>query len=214
MSSPPSNLQPVLDQLSFALDDTEAVNRAFQTYRNEGREEAEEEVEVWTYCYVYRYFMKKFGAGSIQEAADADDLVARAFQKTRRKRSSVQDPSRYAHWVSVVCKNTFLNYARRDRVAQSIDDEEGPELVAEDPLPSRGDIGFVRQAFERAVGRLPEYLQEPARLYFLENHTFQEIAEVIGKSVPTVRTYKHKAVKRLREDEELRAYVDGPDSEM
>jgi RNA polymerase sigma factor (sigma-70 family) len=204
----------VLDQLSFALDDTEAVNQAFQTYRNEGRDEAEEQVEVWTYCYVYRYFMKKFGAGSIQEAADADDLIARAFQKARRKRSSVQDPSRYANWVSVVCKNTFLNYARRDRVAQSIDDEEGPELVAEDPPPSRSDVGFVRQAFERAIDRLPDYLQEPARLYFLEDHTFQEIAEVIDKSVPTVRTYKHKAVKRLRKDDELRALLAGPDPEV
>jgi RNA polymerase sigma factor (sigma-70 family) len=120
----------------------------------------------------------------------------------------VRDPDRYANWVSVVCKNTFLNHTRSDRTADSIDEDRGPTLHADETrLP---EIGFVREALADAIERLPDYLQEPARLYFLEDRDFEEISEQIDKAVPTVRTYKHKAVKHLREDDRLREYVDHP----
>jgi RNA polymerase sigma factor (sigma-70 family) len=69
----------------------------------------------------------------------------------------------------------------------------------------------VHEAFVEAIERLPEYLQEPARLYFLENREFEEISEAVGKPVATIRTYKHKALKKLRTDERLQEYVEQPD---
>ena len=69
------------------------------------------------------------------------------------------------------------------------------------------EVGLVQEALVEAIEGLPNYLQEPARLYFLENREFEEISEAVGKPVATVRTYKHKAMKELRTDERLREYV-------
>lgn len=206
MTDPSSRLRTVLDRLPFSVDDTEAANDAFRHWMEEQDEKAARLVDMWTYCYVCRYFLAKSAAGALENASASDELISRTYKKIQEKREGVRDPERYTNWVSVVCKNAFLNHTRRDRVADSINDEKGPTLRAEDSdlVPQ---VGFVREAFVEAIDRLPNYLQEPARLYFLENRGFEEISEEIGKAVPTIRTYKHKAVKQLRKDERLREYV-------
>jgi hypothetical protein len=74
--------------------------------------------------------------------------------------------------VSVICKNTFFNYTRRDQFSESIEGEGGPTLTAE-RRQSVAEVGFVREALDEAIDRLPQYLQKPARLYFLEDPTLR-----------------------------------------
>ena len=200
---PTSRVGSLAERLPFRLSDTEAANEVFQQWLD-GDEQRKRDLDLWTYCYIWKYFLVKKAQKSITEAAAIDDLIARAYQKVEQNRTEIQNPSRYASWVSVVCKNTFLNHARKDRVTESIHDEDGPELVAE---PSGVEPDTLSQPLLQAIDRLPPYLQQTARLYFLERRTFPEIAEVVGKSVATVRTYKHKAIQRLRDDEALREHL-------
>jgi DNA-directed RNA polymerase specialized sigma24 family protein len=212
MNAVDSQLKRIRSHLPFEVDDTEAVNAAYERWCHEGRLADQQVVDLWTYCYVLRYFLIKQASGNLRSPADTDALVDKAYRKVEQKRSNVRDPARYAHWVSVVCKHTFLNYTRSDRSMQSIDADGGP-VLAGDPQAARYDLGFVHEALAGAIARLPDYLETPARLYFLEEQTFEEIAEAIDKEVPTVRTYKHKAVRRLRKDERLAAYLDDADFE-
>lgn len=209
MPSQPSELRTVLEHLPFGVDDTDAANTAFHRWRNGGDPRSERIVDLWTYCYVWRYFLVKAAGDAFQNASDADELATRAFRKAQRNRNEVRDADRYASWVSVLCKNTFLNYTRRDRYSESINDDGGPKLTAGGAHPA-STVGFVREALVDAIERLPNYLQEPARLYFLEDREFDEISAAVDKPVATVRTYKHKALKQLRTDERLREYLDQP----
>lgn len=210
MSTSSSRLRTVIDRLPFPVDDTEAANEAFQHWQTQHTDDAERLVDMWTYCYVCRYFLAKAASGTFNRAAAADELITRTYEKIRDNRDNVREPGQYAHWVSVVCKNTFLNHTRRDRVAESINTERGPTLRAETNHATT-ELGFVREQFEKAIDRLPEYLQQTARLYFLENKDFEQISQAVEKAVPTVRTYKHKALNKLREDDILQEYVDGTD---
>lgn len=210
MTTPSSELSTVLECLPFSVDDTEAANAAFGRWIETEDPEAERLVDLWTYCYICRYFLTKAAQDEFNNTSDADELLTRAYQKVQDNRDKVRDPSCYASWVSVICKNTFLNYTRRDRFSESIDEEEGPELMGDDGPPV-AKVGFVHQTFAEAIERLPNYLQEPAQRYFLENQEFEEISEAIDKPVATIRTYKHKATKHLRKDDALREYVDQMD---
>lgn len=210
MSTPSSELRDVIDRLPFSVDDTGAANEAFRRWREEGDARSKHVVNLWTYCYVSRYFLIKSTKGTFDNASDADELTTRAYQKVQDGREQVRDPERYAHWVSVICKNTFLNYTRRDRFSASIQEEGGPDLTAEEDR-SVAKLGFVREALEEAIQHLPDYLRRPAQLYFLENREFEEISTQLDKPVATVRTYKHKAAKQLRANERLREYLDRPD---
>lgn len=206
MSTPASELRTIIGRLPFSVDDTDAANDAFRRWADGGDPDAERLVDMWTYCYVCRYFLSKSSQGTFSHTSDADELTTRAYRKILDNRDSVRDPDRYANWVSVICKNTFLNYTRRDQFSESIEDEEGPTLTADERL-SAAEVGFVREALDEAIDRLPQYLQKPARLYFLEDREFEEISDAVDKPVSTVRTYKYKAVKQLRTDERLQEYV-------
>lgn len=210
MTRPSSHLEQVLEHLPFSIDDTAAANDAFRRWTESQDPDDERIVDLWTYCYVTRYFLSKSARGEFGSAAAPEQLIKRTHEKVMEKRGDVRNPGRYAHWVSVVCRNTFLNHVRRNRVSTSIDAEEGPTLSANTDWVV-AEVGFVEEALVKAIDQLPNYLQEPARLYFLENMSFEEISEKIEKPVPTVRTYKHKAVKRLREDDRLQGYVESPD---
>lgn len=210
MPTPSSELRTVLDRLPFSVDDSDAANDAFRRWREEEDATAERLTDLWTYCYVSRYFLAKSAKGAFNNTSDADELTARAFRKVLDARDEVRDPERYASWVSVVCKNTFLNYTRRERFSESIEEDGGPNLTANEARPV-ANVGFVWEALTDAIEELPDYLREPAQLYFLENWGFQEISTELDKPVATIRTYKHKAVKLLRSDERLREYMDLPD---
>ena len=210
MSTPSSELRTVIDRLPFSVDDTDAANDAFRRWREDEDPEAKCVADLWTYCYVCRYFLAKSARGTFDTPSDADKLTTRAYRKVQENRDGVRNASRYANWVSVVCKNTLLNYTRRTRYSESIDDEDRATLTAE-KKNTVAEVGFVHEAFVEAIERLPTYLQEPARLYFLENREFEEISEALGKPVATVRTYKHKAIKQLRTDDRLREYVNRTD---
>lgn len=206
-----SHLDRLVAHLPFPLDATEKVNAAFTRWRAHRDREDEKIVAVWTYCFVMRYFLVKAVRGSVRSAADLDALTAKVHRKIDRKRSTIKNASRYASWVSVVCKNTLINYVNRKRPEQSIEDELGPVLTAESSVGH--DAGFVLQALHDAIDRLPSYLQETARLHFLKDFTYEEISDKIGKSVPTVRSYRHKAVRKFREDGRLLAFLQSKDRE-
>lgn len=204
-SSSFAHLDRLVARLPFPLDATDEVNAAFERWQTEGSPEDEMAVALWTYCFVMRYFLVKSVYGSIQHAADVDALVAKVYRKIERKRTSVEEASRYASWVSVICKNTFLNYVQRRPTEQSIQEKDGPVLVAE-PAQAH-DAGFVMEALDEAIDRLPPYLQETARLYFLKGYSYAEISDAIDRPVPTVRSYRHKIVQRFREDDRLLAVL-------
>lgn len=201
-----SHLDRLVAHLPFSLDDTERVNEVFAQWRAHGQREDEKVIAVWTYCFVMRYFLVKAVRGSIRTPSDLDALIAKVYNKINDKRDTVKDASRYASWVSVICKNTLINYVHRKRPEQSIHDDNAPVLTAESPVAYH-DAGFVLQALHNAIDRLPSYLQETARLYFLNECTYEEISERIGKDVPTVRSYRHKVVRRFRDDGQLLSFL-------
>lgn len=210
MSAPSSELRTVIERLPFSVDDTDAANETFRRWKEEENPDAKRLADLWTYCYVCRYFLAKSARGTFNNPSDADELTTRAYRKVQRNRDGVREATRYASWVSVVCKNTLLNYTRRNRYSESIESKDRITLTSE-KKNAVAEVGFVHEAFAEAIERLPAYLQEPARLYFLENREFEEISEAVGKPVATVRTYKHKAMKQLRSDDRLREYVNQTD---
>lgn len=201
-----SHLDRLVAHLPFSLDDIDRANAAFVRWRQDGQRDDEKVVAVWTYCFVMRYFLVKAVRGSIRSPSDLDALIAKVYERVDRNRDTVKNPSRYASWVSVICKNTLINYVNRKRPEQSIDDETSPVLTAETPA-AYNDVGFVLQALHDAIDRLPSYLQETAKLHFVNACTYEEISERIGKDVPTVRSYRHKVVRRFRKDDRLLGFL-------
>lgn len=199
-------LDALIAKLPFHLDDVEAVNDCYARWFDARSAEDRYLIDLWTYCFIRRYFLIKLVQESSMGPADFDDLVDRTFRKIESSEGRLKRPARFANWVSVICKNTFLNHLRDRRHAVSLD-EAPAVLVAAEPAQAYRDVGHVRLAVHRAIDRLPPYLRECVRLRFIEGLSYDEISAKTGFPLPRIRSYINKAMKRFRQDDRLLAYL-------
>ncbi len=198
------SLDELAATLPFRLDDTPAVNAAYIRWHATQDLKERSVVQLWTYCFIRRYFLVKFIQDSSWSATDLDVLVDIAFRKTEMRESQVREPDRYASWVSVVCKNTFRNYLRSKQKQKqvAIDREQAGISVSE--LPNRyREHGAQELMLVAAIDRLPPHLRACVRLRFLGGLSYAEIARRTERPLPTIRAFVYRAVKRMRKDDDL-----------
>ncbi len=204
-------IAPILDRLPFTLDDVDAVNACYVRCVETAAPDARRTVDMWTYAFAYRYFARKTTKGDL-DGPDLEQLVGTAYERVQRYRDTVRDPGAYGQWVSVVCRNAFLNHVRTRAEHASIDAGEAPEPLDEHAAAAH-ELPFVHEAVDAAFAALPNYLEDVARLYFLDGYAYAEIADRLGKSVPTLRAYKQRIVKQLRDDPGLSTFLGAPGHE-
>ena len=216
MPLPPAfhSLDSVTSCLPFRLDEVEQANSAFLRWHEYRQEEAKRIVDIWTYCFVWHYFLLKFRRGPGSLPAEAECIVEEAYLRVERNQSTVKETNRYASWVSVVCKNVYLNYLRSPRKCYPLHAAQQNASSVAEPDWLAYDSMVMLRALQCAIERLPGYLVEVARLRFVRDCSYPEMHEVTGKELPILRSYVHKARMRLRKDPTLLVYRDYLDYPM
>ena len=200
-------LERLISRLPFHLDDVDRANALFDTWRISGSREDRKMIDLWSYCFVWRNVLLKFTRDPDLNPADFDMLVSHIFERILERRHMIHPGGRYSNWVSVVCRNTFINHLRLRKKDVRFEDEDSSVFVSE-PRELTGDATLLLQVFRRAIDRLPGYLREIARLRMIEELTYEEISELTGKKIAVTRSYVNKALNRLREDRRLRVFLD------
>ncbi len=159
-------------------------------------------MEPQTYFRVVECVDRLFVRDRGVRPSDLDAVTDVALRRVEVGRATVLSPDCLDAWVSVVCRNAYLNFVRSRRPCRPLTDFDSVE-DPRDGLAARYDRGIVRTALLDAIGRLPSFLREVARLRFAESWTHAMIAERTGKRMPIVRSYANKAANRLREDAHL-----------
>ena len=203
-----STIHEVATLLPFHLDDTGQVNDAFTRWRQSNQAIDKRHVDVWTYCYVYRYFLVKFAAAEAVQSLTFDRLVTNAFADVQSNLGGVRKPGCYAGWVSTICRNTFVNHLRTHRTTVSLD--QGLETLVLEASAARSarDAAVLYQAICKAIDALPRFLSEVARMRLLENRSYRAIEEATGKPLPTLRTYVNRALEHLRRNPTLQVLLE------
>lgn len=204
---PYQSLERLATRLPFPVDDVGRVNELFCEYTTNPARNLEVQIELWTYCFVRRYLTTKLARDGTAGGADLDALLDTVYQRIHKGRARVRE--RYASWVSVVCKNSYLNYVRDRHPTSPIIGFEAEELAERrltGGLPhaaDQTDFGMVLDTVDAAIRRLPAYLQQVTRLRLLDELDYDEIAVIVDRPVEIVRSYAHKAIVRLRSDREV-----------
>lgn len=144
--------------------------------------------------------------------ADAEDLVQEAALLAYRGFKTFQRGSNFRAWFMRILMNAFLSSRRKKRPEQeAVEFDEVPsaymqrqahEMTKELHPDVAGFTGsdLVREVLgkletedvEKAIGSLPDEFRAAATLYFLQDLPYQEIAEVLGVPVGTVRSRLHR----------------------
>jgi len=177
---------------------TDATRRIYEQFLvtrcQAGDAEAFEEL-VGLYHDRIAYFVERLlGSGR-----PADDVLQEVWLATFRGLPRLRSPAALTAWLYRLARNKACQDLRRRRVWTELDDEALP-VGAPDAEPE-----FTpEQAAEihRALERLAPPHREVLVLRFLEDLSYDEIAEIVGCPVGTVRSRIHYAKWALRREME------------
>lgn len=143
-------------------------------------------------------------ARMVRDRAVAEDLAQEAFARAFERLSSYDQQRRFASWFFQILHNVTIDYLRRKRPPSvSLDDSEEIGHPAVDTSSAAGspsvqaEQAALARAVEAALSLIrPEYREVVVQRY-REDLSVQEIAEIMGVPVGTVKTYLYRARKEL-----------------
>jgi RNA polymerase sigma-70 factor (ECF subfamily) len=133
------------------------------------------------------------------------DLCQEAFLKAYRGLGGFKGEARFSSWLYQIALNLCRDRMRRrrGRVIVSLDaleaDAQGQVLRDEASTHDLVESRDLQQRVRAAVMALPDDQREVIVLKEYEGLTFQEIAEVLGLPVSTVKTRLYRGLDRMRE---------------
>ncbi|MBP1634570.1 MAG: sigW 7 [Acidobacteria bacterium] len=133
-------------------------------------------------------------------ANDADDLLQEIFLQAYRKLDSYKGDASLGTWLYRLAVNLCLDrlrsrQGRMDRVTDSIDEDDAPEVAA---AGRPAELNVTRLDLERAVGELPPSYRAAFVLHDVEGYQHDEIARMLDITEGSSKSLLHKARRRLR----------------
>lgn len=143
--------------------------------------------------------------------ADAEDLLQDAALKAYRGFDSFEEGTNFKAWFFRILMNTAVSRFRKTQrrpLEVDIDDAAAAPLLREAASrglefrgsdPAKSFLERIRlESIQEAIADLPDEFRQVCVLYFLEEFTYPEIAEVLEIPVGTVRSRLHRARKALQ----------------
>lgn len=142
---------------------------------------------------------------------DAEDLVQEAAVQAFRAFYTFQPGTNFKAWFLRILTNLFYRrYRQQQREPQTENVEDVSELYlykqahkahirARDSDPATVVLSQLDgEAIETALAMLPEEFRMVATMYFMDEFTYQEIADMLDCPIGTVRSRLHRARQLLQ----------------
>lgn len=149
---------------------------------------------------------------------DAETVAQEAFVQAYLSLDKLNDPTRFGPWVCGICRNIARMWLRRNVKTESLDrlKQEQPQIT-ESITPIWSDAPETPQThlekreqqhfIQSALNRLPEKSREVLMLFYLEDHSYAEVAEFLGVSQAIVQSRLQTARDRLRNHKGLQSMI-------
>lgn len=143
----------------------------------------------------YRGRVYRLALGYVRTPADADDLAQEAFVRLWRALPLYDGRASFSTWLYVIARNACLSELRRRGARPtSVLEDDAADPAAAAGASTRVD---VRLDCETLVERLDEPQRRIVRLFYLEERSYEQVAEMLDMPINTVRSHLHRARKRL-----------------
>jgi RNA polymerase sigma-70 factor, ECF subfamily len=134
---------------------------------------------------------------------EAEDLAQEAFLRLYRSVGGFRPGTRLRPWFHRIAVNVCLDALRKRREAtvpidRLLEMESQPRTASREEMPEEAYLGReIRAEVQQSLLSLPADYRAPLVLRYLEDLSYQEIAEVLGVPVSTVETRLFRAKKML-----------------
>src|SRR6266478_6991351 len=128
---------------------------------------------------------------------DACELTQETFARLLAKGGQLRDGSKVKSWLFTTLYRVFLGWKSRERRLPHLEissvEHELPPIAAETV-----DI-MERDTVREALLKIDERYRVPLMLYYLEEHSYEEIAELLEIPIGTVMSRLSRAKALMRE---------------
>jgi RNA polymerase sigma-70 factor (ECF subfamily) len=138
---------------------------------------------------LFRYYLRMTG-----NRAWSEDLVQEVFYRVLKSRGTYWEDAPFATWLYRIARNLYLDQIKRRKREVAIEDWDVPAREGAGP-EQREEEALLR----RALLELPAEKREILVLSRYQEMKYDQIAELIGCELGTVKTRVHRALKSLRE---------------
>jgi RNA polymerase sigma-70 factor, ECF subfamily len=138
----------------------------------------------------------RFAISLTRSEADACDLAQQTFYMWATKGHQLRDPSKVKSWLFTTLYRAFLesrrHLARFPHSELTEMDDDLPVI-----LPQAARQLDARQAVE-ALGQVDEVYRAPVTLFYMEDCSYQEIADILEVPVGTVKSRMARGLAQLK----------------
>lgn len=141
----------------------------------------------------YYVALYRFAYSLTRSEADASDLTQQTFWVWASKGHQLRDKSKVKSWLFTTLRREFLKLRRHMVQFPQVELSE-----VESELPAQGpDVADVLEVggVLKALAEVDQVYQVPLALFYVDDMSYQEIAEILGVPIGTVqsRLYRGKA---------------------
>jgi RNA polymerase sigma-70 factor (ECF subfamily) len=140
---------------------------------------------------------------------DANDVSSEAFVRVFNAIGRFRGESAFSTWLYRIATNVFLDERKRRRSHPqvSLDDDfdvEGSNVQRqiEDPSPGPDALAETqeqRRTLDAAIQQLPDFQREMITMYHVLNMSYEQIGDITGAPIGTVKSRLNRARLALRD---------------
>lgn len=171
--------------------------------------------DVQAFQGLYDHYAKRllnFSFKLLGNREEAEDVVQETFTAVFRKLKSLKDDNRFEAWIFRIARNfIYLRYRSRTGEHVPLDSDEELEndervLEAQEKSPEAAILADeLHDVVGNVVRALPDKHREVFVLSAIMGFSYQNIAEITGKSIASVKTDIHRA--RLDVRDKIKQYL-------
>jgi len=154
-------------------------------------------------------------AKMLGDESDAEDIAQQVFIRVWKSAARYEPTAKFTTWLFKITRNLVFNELRRRKrhPTRSLDatyeDDDRPQQIA-DPGVKAADTALLddemQKAIQQAIDELPEVQRMAIILRRYDDIPYEDIGEILGLSVPAVKSVLFRARTELRE--KLKRYLD------
>ena len=135
----------------------------------------------------------------IQDEEEMEEVCQDVFLKAYDKLATFRGDAKFSTWLVSIAYHMSLNHVKKkkrphvsiDEVRSRGTNEHGADYVLEQH--------DMKSILDNAIGMLPEAQRNVITLFHLEEMTYEEVAEITGMPIGTVKNYLFRGRNQLKE---------------
>lgn len=156
----------------------------------------------WRDMVSHRSALVRFARARLHDPMLAEDVVHDVFEAVLSGRAAFAGRAALRSWLTAILKHKIVDLVRQRAGTDSLDldDEDGPAMALECPLPRPDEQAEQRQLLAHTLERieaLPASLRDVVRMRVLEDASTSDVCTALAISEDNLFVRLHRARRQL-----------------